>query len=370
MRKKFMPSFILALVFSLVFSIMPAFGASKLGTDMWYPEQGWKRYFSNSHELSYGGHSWNYYDTYSMHYNYNAGSSVKFNVVGTSFRVLSKDVFSYLSDNVSVIIDGKYYGKMNLQVIDGEGPYTQPVPSRLAYEVTGLSQGEHSVELINNNNSGNPYGSVLAFSAIDVPQQSSLKPYNPNISTPKLSVTSVTYSVYLNETFDVQLRLDNVNNIYAEDFSINYDKSRFQFVSATADSKLTIVHQENTDTLRFITASKGRYNGINGSSVLVNLKFKAIGVGAGTVDAVKAKIADNGKTELTLAPENIGERTFQVLPSTEYSLKHLGEVAFFYNEDKANLSNNVKSILGDRGPVQDVDLTHIVKIVLANPQYK
>ncbi|WP_028593352.1 cohesin domain-containing protein [Paenibacillus assamensis] len=365
MRKKFMPSFILAIVFSLVFSIMPAFGYAKIGTNMWNPEQGWKRYESTSYGFSYEGYSWGHDYYLSSHYNQYAGSSVKFNVVGTSFRVISKNASSSLSDDISVIIDGKYYGKMNLQAIAHDSP-SNPAAPRLAYEVTGLSPGEHSIELIINSS----YGKSFIFSAIDVPQQSSLKPYNPNISTPKLSVTSVTYSVYLNETFDVQLRLDNVNNIYAEDFSINYDKSRFQFVSAAADSKLTIVHQENTDTLRFITASKGRYNGINGSSVLVNLKFKAIGVGAGTVDAVKAKIADNGKTELTLAPENIGERTFQVLPSTEYSLKHLGEVAFFYNEDKANLSNNVKSILGDRGPVQDVDLTHIVKIVLANPQYK
>ncbi|MCR8844219.1 cohesin domain-containing protein [Paenibacillus sp. SC116] len=368
MRKKFMPSFILALVFSLVFSIMPAFGAAKLGTDMWNPEQGWKRYSSNSHPFTYHGYGWNHVnDIYnnSTHYNNYSSTSAKFNIVGTSFRVISKNAFSSLSDGITVIIDGKYYGNINLQQIardDSQNSYNTP---RLAYEVTGLSPGEHSVELVNNSS-----GKYFVLSAIDVPQQSTLKPYNPNISTPKLSVTSVTYSVYLNETFDVQLRLDNVNNIYAEDFSIEYDKSRFQFVSAVADSKLTIVHQENADTLRFITASKGRYNGINGSSLLVNLKFKAIGVGNGKVDAIKAKIADNGKTETTLAPENIGERTFQVLPSTEYSLKHLGEVAFFYKEDKTNLSNNLRSILGDRGPVEDVDLTHIVKIVLANPQYK
>ncbi|WP_186785866.1 cohesin domain-containing protein [Paenibacillus agilis] len=366
MRKKFMPSFILALVFSLVFSIMPTFGAAKVGTDMWNPEQGWKRYSNTSPELSYSPFSWNYSPQYSMHYHSYPSSSVKFNIVGTSFRVISKDMFSSLADDISVIIDGKHYGKMNLQVIDLDGPYTNSSTPRLAHEVTGLSSGEHSVELIHNSS----YGKNFVLAAIDVPQQGSLKPYNPNISTPKLSVTSVTYSVYLNETFDVQLRLDNVNNIYAEDFSIEYDKSRFQFVNATADSKLTIVHQENTDTLRFITASKGRYNGINGSSVLVNLKFKAIGVGSGKVDAIKARIADNGKTETTLAPENIGERSIQVLPSTEYSLKHLGEVAFFYKEDKTNLSNSLRSILGDRGPVEEVDLIHIAKTVLANPQYK
>ncbi|UHA74941.1 cohesin domain-containing protein [Paenibacillus sp. 481] len=362
-RKKLMPSFILGLVFCLVLSITPAFGATKIGEPAWNPENGWKRYTNTAHEISYTGQGyWGNYN--STHYNSELGAAVKFNVVGTSFRVIAKH-FLPSSENVSVLIDGKYYGTMNMKAIEIGDPNSSSSPPRLAYEVTGLSPGEHSVELIKNS-----YDKYIVLSAIDVPQQNALKPYNPNISVPKLSVTSATYSVYLNETFDVQLRLDNVNNIYAEDFSIDYDKSRFQFVSAVADNKLTIVHQENTDTLRFITASKGRYNGINGSSTLVTLKFKAIGVGNGNVAAIKAKIADNGKTEITLAPDKLGGWTFKVLGSTDYSLKHLGEVAFFYKEDKSNLSNNVKSILGDRGLVEDVDLTHIVKTVLANPQYQ
>lgn len=359
MRNKFVPSMLMGLVFLLVFSVSTAFGASNIGDPSYNPDYGWKRYTQYSSEIMYSGNWWN---SGNAKQTGSRSASVKFNFVGSSVRLIAQN-YGYgsydISDNITVIVDKKPYTTISMRNIPSD--YYNP---RLAYELTGLSNSEHSIEFINQTDK------LMFVSAVDVPSDGQLRPYNPDaVYTPKVSVTAVTYTVYLNQTFDVQIKLDNVKNIYAEDVSLTYDKTRFELVDAYADNKLMIIHQKDSDVLRFITASKGRYNGINGSSALLNLKFRATNLGRGKVDVVKAIVADNGQNEVNVARENMNSWTFTVVGSPEFSLKHIGKLAYHYQEDKSVLPSNIQNVVGDNGPIEQVDLKQLVKSVLSNPLY-
>ncbi|MBG9734563.1 hypothetical protein ABD86_04090 [Paenibacillus alvei] len=191
-----------------------------------------------------------------------------------------------------------------------------------------------------------------------------------NTSDPVLDIESAKDKVYLNEIFTVQAVLKNTEDIYAEDFNIQYDKTKFELVGVQAADHMGLFHNEQVseDTVRLITASLGKDYGINDKGTLVNLTFKAVGLGIGKVDATKGKIADNGTTEITLTEENCGEKEIEVIGGN-FTLKHLGFLGYNYNLDKSNLTDDLQALLGSTGNVVDMDLTELTKAILANPNY-
>ncbi|WP_185929361.1 cohesin domain-containing protein [Paenibacillus popilliae] len=195
----------------------------------------------------------------------------------------------------------------------------------------------------------------------------------PQASGVILDIESAKDKVFLNETFTVQAVLNNATNIYAEDFNVKYDKTRFQLVKVEAADHMGLFHNGAVadDTVRLITASLGKDYGINGKGTLVHFTFKAIGLGKGKIDATKGKIADNGTTEVTLTEENCGEKEIEVIGGelTNFTLKHLGFLGFNYTEDKNKLTDELKNLLGSTGNVADVDLVQLTNAILANPNY-
>lgn len=187
----------------------------------------------------------------------------------------------------------------------------------------------------------------------------------------RLDIDSVSDKVYLNDIFTVQVDLKNATNIYAEDFSVQYDTTRFQFVGIEEVGHIAVLSNTSTanDTIRLITVSKGKDYGVTGDATLVKLKFKAIGLGKGKVDATKGKIADNGNMELTLAEDKVGEKIIDVIARTEFTLKDIGSLGYNYTDSKSNLNNDLKGLLGETGNVENVDLLTLVDAVLANPNY-
>jgi Cohesin domain len=156
----------------------------------------------------------------------------------------------------------------------------------------------------------------------------------PLVSEVTLDIESAKDKVFLNEIFTVQAVLNNATNIYAEDFNVKYDKTRFQLVKVEAADHMGLFHNGTVaeDTVRLITASLGKNYGINEKGTLVHFTFKAIGLGKGKIDVTKGKIADNGTTETTLTDE-------------------------------------LKNLLGSAGNVADVDLVQLTNAILANPNY-
>ncbi|SFF02304.1 Cohesin domain-containing protein [Paenibacillus algorifonticola] len=191
----------------------------------------------------------------------------------------------------------------------------------------------------------------------------------PSIS---LDIESNVTQVSLFDTFVVQAVLKNASNIYAEDFNIQYDDNRFKLISVEPVDLVSIASNTeiNDNTIRLITASNGADNGINGNGVLVNLHFKAIAVGSGKIDALKARVADNGYNEITLPLEDVGETTIEVTPVADFSLKDLGAASYQLNNNKSFLSELLMNFLGAVGIVSQVDLTKIGEALLSSLSYE
>lgn len=206
--------------------------------------------------------------------------------------------------------------------------------------------------------------------------EASATPYPSEVTSEvKIDIESAKDKVFLNETFTVQAVLNNATNIYAEDFNVKYDSTRFQLVKVEAADHMGLFHNGTVsdDTVRLITASLGKDYGINEKGTLVHFTFKAIGLGKGKIDATKGKIADNGTTETTLAERNFGGKEIEVIGGvgefTDFSLKHLGFLGFNYTEHKDKLTDELKNLLGSTGNVADVDLVQLTNAILANLNY-
>lgn len=173
MKKYFMPA-ILSLL--LLFSFGTSVFAASIGDVLTEPEEGWKRVRFTSTDIQYSGEGWKQYkgiENESLYKN----ASFKFNFTGSKLRIISV-MHPFGSPDISVIIDGKNLEKMSLV---GTNDY---IP-RMMYEITGLSEGEHTAEFVNN-----VQGNWIILTAIDIDSNSTIKPHNPDNIDPTITLSS------------------------------------------------------------------------------------------------------------------------------------------------------------------------------------
>lgn len=103
----------------------------------------------------------------------------------------------------------------------------------------------------------------------------------------------VTYET--DQIIDVDVVLSNVNDIYAEDFTITYDPDAIQFEYYMANnSPCEIYHIErNLGSVRFIAASKDKYSAVNGSANIISLKFRVKYKNGGSWIRAYGKVANS-----------------------------------------------------------------------------
>lgn len=191
--------------------------AATVGEQLLQPEDGWTRYSYDSKEITYDGIGW-FYD-YKWAYNYThtyqtPGAKIKFNFTGTKLRILSS-YWNTFTNDADIIIDGKYIEKY---VVYDNGK--QNVAPRLVYEKLGLSNDEHSVEIINNTKE------YLTINSIDI--EGILLPYNENIKNQSISLNKS--SLTLKEGTSEKLTATTTPS------AINIDWSSSDETVATVDS--------------------------------------------------------------------------------------------------------------------------------------
>lgn len=154
--------------------------SAKMGDTLLQPEKGWKRYDDTNKNILYN--DWigrkavgKYKDT--DHATTKIGAYLKFNFIGDKLRILSQFNMED-SANVIIKIDGKQY---NYKVNSGNRLFD----CCIAFEKLGLTNSEHSVEIIND-------GDWLNLDAIDIDKDGELKPYNENITQSEIKAESIT----------------------------------------------------------------------------------------------------------------------------------------------------------------------------------
>ncbi|MBZ9691643.1 Ig-like domain-containing protein [Clostridium sp. M14] len=158
--------------------------AATVGEQLLQPEDGWTRYSYDSEEITYDGTGW-FYD-YRWAYNYQqtyqtSGAKIKFNFTGTKLRIISSYWDTFTGD-ADIIIDGKSIEKYI--VYDNGKCVSAP---KLVYEKLALTNGEHSVEIINNT------GAYLPINSIDI--DGKLLPYNENIENKFISLNKLSLTL-------------------------------------------------------------------------------------------------------------------------------------------------------------------------------
>ncbi|MFD1885990.1 cohesin domain-containing protein [Paenibacillus wenxiniae] len=181
------------------------------------------------------------------------------------------------------------------------------------------------------------------------------------------------------EEFTADLSLKNVNDIYAEDFVINYDSKLMQYLGYTEIAGYKVYNEtnDNKGTLRFIVASQGKNHGISTDTLFLKLKFKAIAAGEGKVDSLTGRIADT-KQEYDISAANALQDTIlieqpaflDVNRSGEYTLLDLSIDAFYFGLTAADTDKTLYDAdQTEDSKIGDDDLVYIVNQMLTNTNY-
>ncbi|WP_248931141.1 cohesin domain-containing protein [Paenibacillus hamazuiensis] len=194
---------------------------------------------------------------------------------------------------------------------------------------------------------------------------------------PNLDIAIAETKVAVGDEIKANVVLKNVNNIYAEDFSVHYDNNRFEYLGIEEVSGYKIYNTpiDQNGTIRFIIASQGQAYGINGETIILKLKLRAKAAGTGKIDAFKCRIA-NTEREFDLDENSCLEDTVligdvqDVNKSGDYTLLDLAIDAYYYGKHASN-ADPVKYNVNQAGDefVTNEDLVYIVNKILANSNY-
>ena len=190
-----------------------------------------------------------------------------------------------------------------------------------------------------------------------------------------LDIEALSYEILGGTEFETYVVIKGANNIYAEDINITYDTNLFEFISAEPvdSSALKIYHQE-TSTLgqgRYIVASKGVENGIDGNAQILKLTFKAKNInGQGDIGIASGLVADGDGNETI--PSCLS-KVFTVIRYVNGDVNKdgkftLGDLAIAGRlfESTSDTWGDYEPDVDENGSVEDIDLATIVQLILDN----
>ncbi|MEJ4023233.1 cohesin domain-containing protein [Clostridioides difficile] len=185
--------------------------------------------------------------------------------------------------------------------------------------------------------------------------------------------------IKLRENITVDLTIDNISNITAEDIRIKYDNEKLSFTDFEEIEGFKLVkdiqNHENGE-LRLILASKGKENIVNSKKILLRLKFKGIKSGEALIDIIKGRVSDGINMEKDLIDKQCNKCTViieeikDVNNSGEFTLLDLGIDARYFNENPNSPElSKYNTDISINGSIDISDLFEIVELILENYDY-
>lgn len=185
--------------------------------------------------------------------------------------------------------------------------------------------------------------------------------------------------IKIDEEVLVDLTINNIQEITAEDIRIKYDSDRLEFLGYEEVEGIKLVKDmKNDDELRVILASKGEANIIKAKEVLLKLRFRGEMAGEALVDVTKGRVTDGIEMEKDLEEKDCGkgiilieeDELVDVNNSGEFTLLDLGIDARHLNKDpKAQELLAYNTDIVEDGSIDDMDLLEIGKLMLENDNY-
>ncbi|MCT4632470.1 MAG: cohesin domain-containing protein [Firmicutes bacterium] len=214
------------------------------------------------------------------------------------------------------------------------------------------------------------YAIPEGFSSYDDSQQSEIH---------ILSVKPEEDKIKIKEKVSVDLVINNISEIAAEDIKIEYDENKLEFLGFEEVDGMKLVKSiEETDDgeLRVIIASEGESNIIDSEEILLKLEFRGIGEGEASIDIVKARVTDGIEMEKDLTEEECHgciitiEGVNDVNNSGEFTLLDLGIDARHLDKDPdASELSEYNTDIDINNKIDEDDLIEIAKLMLENSSY-
>lgn len=218
----------------------------------------------------------------------------------------------------------------------------------------------------------------MLFFSMNIAEGNCVKAAESTIK-PILSVVPNNNNVFLEDTIRVELNIDNVTNVVAEDIIIKYDSTKLTLTGFNKMDGLKADKCSNTPgELRIVLYSDGTSNTINAKKLLMRLYFKAIAPGNSEI-TVQGKISDGINVDRQLTDEeclnttiNIAEKQLTSVDADddEFTLLDLAIDARHYGEDPDSLRPEYETDVVRNDKIDDDDLKKIAEFVVANPNYE
>lgn len=373
--KKYLKQFTMTLAL-LSLSVLPTYAAN-LGDQLSSPESGWQRIDidpSNEFELSsgitfngnYNGSAYND----SLVYSKITDETIKFKFSGTSLRVTGLATPDRSTD-ITISIDG-VEEQMNSH------NHSPAQFQTLIYEKTGLSDQPHEVIIT----SGQNLLYKLSLDSIDINSDGSLLDLDTVIGeeTVILDVIPEEDTIETGDSVTVDLTINNITEISAEDILIEYDNDKLRFKSFDEVDGIKLAYSEvdeDNGTIRIILASQGESHIINDEQTLLQLNFKAISKGDALIDITKGKVTDGIEMEKDLEEEDCDQAIIKIEGpsdvnfSGEFTLLDLGIDARHFSRDPSisELSSYNTDIVINNA-IDDEDLLEIAQRMMSNSNYE
>ncbi|MCT4585949.1 MAG: cohesin domain-containing protein [Peptostreptococcaceae bacterium] len=292
--------------------------------------------------------------------------------------------FTFKGDGLRIIFEGSSNNAEYIVTIDGKtekfrtyGTYNSV---SLGYKKEDLENKVHNVSIKFGEYYGNYGGkSYYGFDAFQI-RNGEVLDYDNSFYNKVLDVEPEKSVIKLNEDVNVNLTIDNINDITAEDIRINYDSEKLEYLGSEEIPGMKLVKDlKNDGELRFIIASQGESYIIKEKEILLKLKFKGIDVGEALVNINKGRVTDGIEMEKELTENECGETTIIIEESELLDVNKSGEFTLLdLGIDARHLNKNPNSqellvyntdIIQD-GNINNLDLLEIGKLILENNNYQ
>ncbi|WML33349.1 Ig-like domain-containing protein [Clostridium sp. OS1-26] len=268
--------------------------SAKVGDEIIHPEKGWKRYDDTDGNIKYIGNGWQVGGNVDpIHFIVSNEGEIRFNFVGTKLRIVGPISVAGLSSNIKIIIDN------NLEQFSEKGEKSSLHSRAISYEKLNLSNKEHSVKIICNND-----GNYAEFNYFDIDSTGELKPYNENppaiISNITLNKSTDNLQVGKTDTLTATITPDNVTNKIVKWESSNKD------IATVDENGVVTAKNEGKTTITATTTDGSNLS----AKCIVTVTTQVPPVSQGVVlnvEPEKTKIKKNETVSANLVIDNIKE---------------------------------------------------------------
>lgn len=218
--------------------------------------------------------------------------------------------------------------------------------------------------------------SVITYEVIPSSENNTIQTLEltePVYHNTSLNVVSSTTTIKAGDTIDINLVLKDAKDIYAQDFTLNFDANAFEVIDSKISDEVSnkLYYSNSTEgNIRYVVGCNGKNYGINDEKSLVTVTLKAKNFSGETiVDFKNGLVADSTGNEFTVLNNGLKfniEGTLKDVNNTgTFTLGDLSIACYLLDSDSSTWGSFTPDV-DNSGVVDTLDLSKIVEEILKN----